>query len=348
MAQKKAHEVDNWLKRPDPSIRIVLIYGPDRGLVSERAKLFVKQTNLDADDPFSSIRLEAGEIEAEPGRLSDEANTVPMFSAQRLIWIKGASTQKHLADEVKQLAANPPRDAIIVIEAGDLKKGAALRTSIESASSAMALPCYADDGRSVDGVIDEVFGRENLAINMDARHLLKSNLGGDRLATRSEIEKLALYCQGQKEVTVQDVAVMTGDVSGISADDVVDAVLSGNLTAFDTGFSRFISTGSPVFMVISSAMRQFQSLQLMRAEMDAQSKTASTVIASARPPIFFARKKLIENSLQRWNSMAIARALDRLQATVLLTRQRQDLSVATARQALMALTAEAARAGRSR
>lgn len=348
MAQKKAHEVDGWLKRPDPNIRIVLIYGPDRGLVSERARLFVKQTNLDADDPFSSIRLEAGEIEAEPGRLSDEANTVPMFSAQRLIWIKGAGTQKQLADEVKLLAANPPRDAIIVIEAGDLKKSAALRTSIETAPLAMALPCYADDGRSVDGVIDEILTREKLTIGMDARLLLKNNLGGDRLATRSEIEKLALYCHGQSEVSPEDVAMMTGDVSGVGADDVVDAVLSGNMNAFDTGFLRFTSTGSPVFMIVSSAMRQFHSLQLMRADMDTHGKAAAAVVASARPPVFFARKKLMETALQRWNANAIARALDRLQATVLLTRQRQDLSVATARQALMALTAEAARAGRSR
>ncbi|RWC61979.1 MAG: DNA polymerase III subunit delta, partial [Mesorhizobium sp.] len=51
MAQKKAFEVDGWLARPDPRISIVLLYGPDRGLVSERAKAFAGKTGLPLDDP---------------------------------------------------------------------------------------------------------------------------------------------------------------------------------------------------------------------------------------------------------------------------------------------------------
>lgn len=346
MAQKKAHEVDSWLKRPDPDVRIVLIYGPDRGLVSERATAFVKTLGLDPEDPFSSVRLDASEVEASPGRLTDEAGTVPMFSDRRLIWIKGAGAQKQLADEVKELASAPPQDAIILIEAGDLKKGAGLRGTIEAASRCMALPCYADEGRSLDAVIDEILAREGLTISMEARQALKAGLGGDRLASRGEIEKIALYCHGQHEVTLADIEAISGNVAGISADDAVDAVLIGNAQAFDTSFTRLVGSGSPAFLVLSGAMRQFQSLQLMRAEMEASNKPAGAVVASARPPVFFARRKLVEMALQKWNGAAIARALERLQAAVLLTRQRPDLTVATARQALMALVVEAARSRR--
>lgn len=346
MAQKKAHEVDAWLKRPDPDVRIVLIYGPDRGLVSERAKAFVEKAGLDADDPFSSVRLDAGEIEASPGRLSDEARTVPMFSDRRLIWIKGAGAQKQLADEVKALAAEPPRDAIVVIEAGDLKKGAPLRSAAETAAAAMALPCFADEGRSIEAVIDEILARDRLTIGMEARQALRANLGGDRLATRGEIEKLALYCHGRGEIAVEDVDLLTGDVSGLSVDDAVDAVLSGNAPAFDASFSRLVSAGSHPFLVLAAAMRQFQILRLMRGEMDAADRPASAVVAAARPPVFFSRRRLVETALQRWSGAALARALERLQAAVLLTRRRPDLAAATARQALMALVVEAARAAR--
>lgn len=348
MAQKKSHEVDGWLRRPDTGVSIILLYGPDRGMVSERAKAFIDKAGLDATDPFSSVRLEAGDIEAQPGRLTDEATTVPMFSDRRLIWIRGAGTQKQLAEEVKTLAAAPSRDAVIVIEAGDLKKGAALRSAIENAASGMALPCYADEGRAVDAVIDEVLSREGLSIGLEARQLLKASLGGDRLATRSELEKLALYCHGRGGVSLEDISSLSGDVSGLSVDDAVDAVLSGNTTAFDIAFARLMASGSQPFLVISAAMRQFQQLRLMRSEMDIANKPAAAVVASARPPVFFARRKLVENALQRWSGSAIERALERLQATVLLTRRRPDLAVATTRQALIALLVEAARAGRGR
>ena len=346
MAQKKAHEVDSWLRRPDPDIGIVLIYGPDRGLVAERAKAFVARAGLDPDDPFSSVRLDASELDAAPGRLLDEAATVPMFSARRLIWVKNASAHKHLAEEVKALVAAPPRDSVVLIEAGDLKKGAALRAAVESGRAAMALPCYADEGKTIDAVIDEVLAREGLSIGLEARQALRANLGGDRLASRSEIEKLALYCRGAGEVRQEDVRAMTGDVSGLGIDDVVDAVLSGDGRAFDASYTRLTASGTNPFLVLAAAMRQFQLLQLMRAEMDSAQKPASAVIAAARPPVFFSRRRLIETALQRWGAASLDRALERLQATVLLTRRRPDLAVATARQALMALLIESARGGR--
>ena len=346
MAQKKAHEVDSWLRRPDPGVRIVLLYGPDRGLVSERAKAFVANAGLDADDPFSCVRLDASEIEGAPGRLLEEAGTLPMFSASRLIWIKGAGAQKQLADEVKTLASAPPPDAIILIEAGDLKKGAPLRATIEAAGPAMALPCYADESRSLDGLIDEVLTREKLSIGIEARQVLRGSLGGDRLASRSEIEKLALYCHGKHEISVDDVTALTGDVAALSIDQIVDAVLSGNGAAFEASFTRLVSSGTKPFLVLAATMRQFQALSLMRNEMDVNGKPAGVVVASARPPVFFTRRKLVETTLQRWQGMPLARALERLQAAVLLTRQRPDLEIATARQALMALVVESARARR--
>ena len=56
MAQKKASEVDSWLARPDARVWLVLIYGPDRGLVAERARAFAVRTGLPLDDPFSVVK----------------------------------------------------------------------------------------------------------------------------------------------------------------------------------------------------------------------------------------------------------------------------------------------------
>src|SRR5690606_11951576 len=144
MAQKKSHEVDGWLARPDETSKIVLIYGPDRGLVSERASIFAKKTGLPLDDPFSTIKMDAGEADQD-GRLMDEARTVPMFAERRLVWVRGIGNQASIAKDVEALIAEPPSDAIILLEAGDLKKTSALRKTVEASRLAMALPCYADD-----------------------------------------------------------------------------------------------------------------------------------------------------------------------------------------------------------
>ncbi|MEK1886092.1 MAG: DNA polymerase III subunit delta [Phyllobacterium sp.] len=346
MAQKKAHEVDSFLKRLDRAYPIILLYGPDKGLVSERAVAFTKLTGLAPDDPFAVIRLDADTIQAEPGRLSDEANTISMFGGERLIWVRNATVQKGLADAVAHLVKNPPQATFILIEAGDLKKGAGLRGTIEQSACAMALPCYSDDARSLDGTIDDMMARHGLQISLDARSLLKESLGGDRLATRGELEKLCLYALGNERITIDDVRDIIGDVSAISYETIIDAIMVGNLNDFTHAFDRVIGSGSSSFLILSTAIRQFQSLQTLRYGMETEGKNAGTAVAAAKPPIFFARKKLVESALQRWSTVACARAIERLQRTVLESRRNADLAVPIIRQSLIALAAEAARAGR--
>ncbi|MEZ2331528.1 DNA polymerase III subunit delta [Mesorhizobium sp. RCC_202] len=345
MAQKKGYEVDSWLARPDPSMAIVLLYGPDRGLVAERAKAFATKTGLPLDDPFSVVKLDGAEVDRDQGRLLDEARTVPMFSDRRLLWVRNASGQKALADDIKALTAEPARDAIILIEAGDLKKGTGLRAIVEAAANSIALPCYADEARDLDTVIDDELRKAGMSMTLDARQALRRNLGGDRLASRGEIEKLVLYAHGRKEIGIDDINAMSGDVSGASFDDAVDAVLDGKVGDFDIAFSRHCQSGGHPFVILSSAMRQLQAIQVMRGQMDSGGRNAASVVAGARPPVFFTRRKLVEKTLERWNVDALGRALGRLQTAVLQTRKRPDLSEALARQALLGIAIESARLG---
>lgn len=339
MAQKKANEVDGWLARPDPNCRVVLIYGPDRGLVSERARAFITKAGFTPDDPFAVVRMEAAELDRDPGRLIDEAGTMPMFADRRLIWVRNAAGQKGLAEEVKILAADPPPTSTLLIEAGDLKKGTGLRAIVESAKAAMALPCYADEGRALETLIDDELEKAGMSISLDARQLLRVSLGGDRLASRSELEKLTLYAEGAREITADDVTNAIGDVSAMSLDKVIDAVLSGDLEAFERALARAIAVGGQLQTILASALRQFHGLHLARSSM-ADGKTAQAAVASMRPPIFFSRQKPMEAALQRWGVDDFARILPRLQAAVLESRKRPDLADSIVRHVFLGIAAE--------
>lgn len=339
MAQKKANEVDGWLARPDPACRVVLIYGPDRGLVSERARAFIKKAGFTPDDPFAVVRMEAAELDRDPGRLIDEAGTMPMFADRRLIWVRNAAGQKGFAEEVKILAADPPPTSTLLIEAGDLKKGTGLRAIVESAKAAIALPCYADEGRALETLIDDELEKAGMSISLDARQLLRVSLGGDRLASRSELEKLTLYAEGAREITADDVTNAIGDVSAMSLDKVIEAVLSGDLEAFERALARAIAAGGQLQTILASALRQFHGLHLARGSM-ADGKTAQAAVASMRPPVFFSRQKPMEAALQRWGVDDFARILSRLQAAVLESRKRPDLADAVVRHVLLGIAAE--------
>ena len=77
MTALKAADVDAFVARPDAARPVVLIYGPDSGLVSERAQAIVRASVDNPDDPFSLVRIEGDDLSGNPLRLVEEANTIP-------------------------------------------------------------------------------------------------------------------------------------------------------------------------------------------------------------------------------------------------------------------------------
>src|ERR1700675_953539 len=153
MTALKAAQVDAFVARPDRARPVVLVFGPDAGLVRERAEALILGAVDDPADPFALARLSGDDLAAEPMRLVEEANTIPLFGGRRAVWVKAGSRNFVPAVEALVAAASP--DCRVVIEAGDLKRNAPLRAACERARNAVALPCYADGERDLLRLIDE-------------------------------------------------------------------------------------------------------------------------------------------------------------------------------------------------
>src|ERR1700757_542681 len=147
MVALRGKEIDSFLARPDPGRPIILLYGPDAGLVRERADALLKSAVDDPNDPFSMVRLDGDELAAEPSRLVDEAMTVPLFGGRRAIRVRAGS--RSFAAGGGALAESNVMDCRIVIEAGDLRPESPLRKACERAKNAVAIACYPDGERDL-------------------------------------------------------------------------------------------------------------------------------------------------------------------------------------------------------
>src|SRR5215469_1672960 len=204
MVAVKPAEVDGFIARSDPKRPIVLVFGPDAGLVRERVEALIKSAVDDVADPFALARIDGDALADEPSRLVEEAHTVPLFGGRRAVWVRAGG--RSFVEAVETLLAAPPAtDCRVVIEAGDLKRNAPLRTLVEKSPVAVALPCYNDGDRDLIRLIDEEMRAAGLKIAPDARAQLAALIGGDRGPSRSEIRKLALYGQGQSAIELDDV-----------------------------------------------------------------------------------------------------------------------------------------------
>lgn len=335
MAQIKNHEFAGFVRRQGTPFRIVLVYGPDRGLVSERAAQVAAKTGVDLSDDFSVLKLEASDLSGDPGRLADEFGAISLFGGDRLVWIKNAGNERGLVDAVAAVSQSDPGTSHLLIEAGDLKKGAGLRKTIEAAKTALAIPCYADDARGVQALIDEELGGAGLTIQGEARQRLSQLLGGDRLASRGELKKLALYCHGSGTVTDADVVEAIGDVAALSVDDAIEAVFSGDPGRLEAALERILASKTSVFLVLRGCMVQLEQLDAMRSLVEGHSRQPAQVMADKGRGIHFKRKPIVERALRHWTLKAINAEMYRLAQAVLETRKRPQLEASIARQALL-------------
>ncbi len=101
MVAVKAADVDAFVARPDPARPVMLVFGPDAGLVSERVNALVKASVDDVNDPFALARLEGEDVTANPARLVEEAQTIPLFGGRRAVWVKAGG--RNIAPAVEAL-----------------------------------------------------------------------------------------------------------------------------------------------------------------------------------------------------------------------------------------------------
>jgi DNA polymerase-3 subunit delta len=334
---------DSFVGRPDPKIAAVLVYGPDRGLVRERAETLARAVVDDPADPFRAVDLGAADLKGDPARLGDEAAAISLGGGRRLVRVREAN------DGMAGLfsaffAAAHAESALVVVEAGDLAKRSALRRAFEDAGNAAAVPCYADDARSLGAVIAETLGAHGLKAAPDALAFLAGNLGADRSVTRAELEKLALYMGGPGTVTLEDAAACVGDSAATSLDGAVFAAGAGDLTALEKALGRAFTEGVAPIALLRAANRHFQRLHWLRGQM-AAGRSVEQAVAALRPPVLFLHADAIKAQARRWPADRLARVLSILLEAEIDCKTTGMPDVAVCARALLRI-AQAGRAGR--
>jgi DNA polymerase-3 subunit delta len=341
MVALKGADIDRFVARPDPARPIVLVFGPDAGLVRERVEALVRASVDDPKDPFQLARLDGDDLAGAPSRLIEEVNTIPLFGGRRAVWVK-AGGRGNLAPAVEALLKSPSADCRVVIEAGELRRSAPLRTVCERARNAAALPCYPDTDRDLARLIETEMREAGLAISSEARDALLPLLGGDRLASRHEIRKLALFARGKARVETEDVMAVVADASTLALDGLVDAAFAGRTGEVEVQFGKARTAGTAGGTIVSAALRQVAQLHKARLAVE-DGASVDAAAGGIQPFVHFSRKDAVETALRTWTSARLERAMTQLAEAALETRKQPALAEAIAHRTLLALAVNARR-----
>ena len=339
-----AARIAAFLQRPDQTIRAVLLYGPDIGLVRERADVLARTVCPDLKDPFRVADLSGAALAADPARLADEAAQLSLIGGRRVIRVRDAADR--LAGLFRGFLDAAPGDGFIVVEAGDLPGSSALRRVFDTSPRAVAIGCYPDTPRDRAAVIRDTLRAHRITASGEATQYLVEHLGNDRLLTRAELEKLALYAGEGGHVELDDVRLSIGDSAALATDDAVMAAAEGDAARVDRVIDRVLQEGESAVSVVRAMLRHLQRLHVFAARV-AAGTTVAEVVRTARPPIFYRQEDSFKRQLVLWNEVGLRAQLKRIAQAELHMKLTGLPADTVCREALLAV-AQAARSRANR
>jgi DNA polymerase-3 subunit delta len=333
-------EIPGFVKKPNPRIRAVLLWGPDEGRAREYARALVAAVAGQPPDPFRYAELSGAQLKDSPAALADEAGQLAFTGGRRVVRVRAGAAEAAAACEILFGAKG---DALVIVEAGDIDGRAALRRMFEEADDAAAIACYRDEGRALADVIRETLASFKVRVTPDALGWLEERLGGDRGLTRAELEKLALYVGPGGEAGLADAQAVVGDSAEIGLDDLAHALADADLAAVERAFDKLSSEGGSAIAMLRAGQRQFMRLHLAAGHL-AAGRDERVAMGALRPPVFWKDVPRFRTQLARWRLPAIEAALSRLLAGEIEAKSGRVPQELAARDCLLAVARLAMRA----
>jgi len=241
--------------------------------------------------------LSPSKLKADPSLLSDELNSLPMLGEKKIVVFRQCADS--FATDIKSALTSQSKSCFLLTEAGELPARSKLRKVFEESTNAAAVGCYSDDGNKIRTLINQVFGEHQSLIDPDASLILAERLGKDRLVSRGEIEKLALFVGPGGCANVKDVTTVIGDHSLLSLEGIVFDTADGNSSQADQSTARALSEGVSPVQVLRALQNHFLRLHAVIGQLN-RGVPLNTALGKLTPPIFFKVKPRFQRQCQQW------------------------------------------------
>jgi DNA polymerase-3 subunit delta len=325
-------EADAFLASRLDRYGVILMFGPDQGLVSERARQAARAFLGGEGGADRIVQMSGDAVAADPLRLVDEANAIDMFQpSSRVLWIGVGG--KSLLPALDRIAGAPPQACLVLLEGGDLRRDAPLRKWAETQGFAAAVECRQDDPKTLLRLIDQELTAVRRAIEPSARDALLGVLGEDRLATRHEIEKLLLFTSGKELIERGDVEAVCADPNVARTDAIVDGVFALDRESLLATLLEAFPAGADPGLVLLALMRHALALQKALA---AGGSGADALQSLLRSTGGYSRKAELARQLKTWGVEDTVALLQTLQDFTRESRANPTLSTERLVRLLMA------------
>ncbi|MFT4014478.1 MAG: DNA polymerase III subunit delta [Paracoccus sp. (in: a-proteobacteria)] len=313
----KGAEISRYLARPDPTRPALLIHGQDAMRVAlKRAEAVKALVGPGAEEEMRLTRLPGADLRKDPAALLDAVKAVGFFPGQRVVLVDDAPDAAAPAVAVA-LGEWRSGDAVIVVAAGTLGKGSALRKLFEPHPTAVCAPIY-DDPPGEEEIGRWLADAGLRQVPRDAmRDLMALSRALDPGDFRQTVQKIGLYKHGDPApLTPEEIAALAPATIEAEVDDLIDCVAEGRARDFGGLMRRIEGQGILPVTLCIAALRHFRALHAGASDPGGPGAGFSRL----RPPVFGPRRDRMIRQAQDWGMRALEEAIHQLIDTDLVLR----------------------------
>jgi DNA polymerase III subunit delta len=342
MVAYKANDTARIAKSPKGGCHGYLLYGTDSNQIAEYCRLIAAALAAKSVPPSDILRLSEQDMAQQPGRLSTELRTTPMFGGNPVIWVR--SSQSLAPADIEEALDHGTPAGFLIVEAGNLPKTSKIRQIFEQRPDLAALPCYGDDASSVSALINTQASELGLRVSAEAAQMLKDMFGSNLALARSELTKLMLFAHGEPQITAELVSAAIGDVAESATDDIITAALTGNVHTALQQFDRLIASNVAPQAFLSLLNYHLMRLARLRMSLDAGEPFA-TASRKLRPPLHFKMESTFQAQCRTWSTEKIGEAVALVQSVTKAARLNPAMEPALVEHTILALCGKLPAAG---
>lgn len=308
----KQAQIDRFLKKPDTTLKCVVIYGSNDGLIAEYVKNFTKAIVPDVNDAFQVANLLWENVSGDTGAIAGEYGAQSLMGGRRVVIVR--DVDNNITKPLKAMLETVKSDTLLILTSASLNKKSSLTALAEERDDFALIACYEDRDEAVYTTARQMFIEQGYTIANEALQLLCSRLSNDRKSNIGEIEKLMTYMGTRKNITNDDVCRVISDNSAASTDDVCYFTASGQTEKALQAYGKLLNEGGDPTMIVRSLMYHFMKILSCAAQIE-KGETLDNAVNKMTPPIIFFRKNSFKNQAAIWSKDRLLSVMELLYKT---------------------------------
>ena len=246
------------------------------------------------------------------------------FENEKIIIINRCSEK--LYEVVENLKEKNISDIKIILNANVLEKKSKLRNFFEKSKELVIVPTYKDTSITLMEIAKKFFYNYKISISQETVNLLVNRCNGDRGHLKSELNKILIYIQDKKNISLEEIFKLTNLAENFSINELVDTSLSKNSLKTSEIINESNYKNEDGIMILRTFVQKAKRL-LKLYEAKNENESIDSLINNYKPPIFWKDKPIVRRQLENWSKSKIKDLIISINKTEIFLKKNSSIGL---------------------